>query len=267
MQNCIYRFINKIGEVIYIGKATYLKNRIRSHSHLPEECYKERVKIEYCFFETADEMDLAERYYIPKIKPKYNTSMINREINFSLQELDEKQWSEYKYEIDNSRGKKKVIELFSERIFDSVTDTAIFYNNYDYYKNRNSIISAICNGRKRNMIIDGQVLCFMFYEEYLTSSDVEIELKKYHALHKPEKVHKEKYPSEIVCIETKERFKGEEEVLKRYPLISRTRLKLHLKNKKDFCWIDFKCDKQVRFVYRGTYERMLYEGEIEEEYL
>ena len=48
----LYRFINKEGEVIYIGRTNDIKRRLlREHftnnTHLPNECYLEIEKIEY----------------------------------------------------------------------------------------------------------------------------------------------------------------------------------------------------------------------------
>ena len=95
LANCIYRFLNKDNEVIYIGKAKNLKNRLNTHSHLPEMCYNERVKVEFCMFDTEDEMDFAERYFIPKIKPKYNTVFKERAILFNIPQLDNISWYEF----------------------------------------------------------------------------------------------------------------------------------------------------------------------------
>ena len=44
MKNCVYRFLNKDNEIIYIGKTKDLDNRIKTHEHLPKECYLERYK-------------------------------------------------------------------------------------------------------------------------------------------------------------------------------------------------------------------------------
>jgi excinuclease UvrABC nuclease subunit len=62
MKNCVYRFVNENNEIIYIGKAKDLRNRINTHNHLPKECYEERTRIEYTSFETETDMDFAERY-------------------------------------------------------------------------------------------------------------------------------------------------------------------------------------------------------------
>lgn len=95
IQNCIYRFINKDNEIIYIGKAKNLRNRLATHSHLPEMCYEERYKVEFCLFNTEYEMDFAKRYFIPKIKPKYNTVFKDRVMTFDIPELDNISWYEF----------------------------------------------------------------------------------------------------------------------------------------------------------------------------
>ena len=89
VKNCVYRFINKENEIIYIGKAKELKSRIKNHNHLTEECYSELAFIEYATFDTEHEMNFAERYYIQKINPKYNTILSDKPIPFSCSELDD----------------------------------------------------------------------------------------------------------------------------------------------------------------------------------
>ena len=73
MNNYVYKFINRNGEIIYIGKTKNLESRINNHNHLDPNCYKELDCIMYATFNTEHEMDFAERYYIQKINPKYNT--------------------------------------------------------------------------------------------------------------------------------------------------------------------------------------------------
>lgn len=88
MENCVYRFLDKENNIIYIGKAKNLKNRLINHKHLSEECYKERTKIDYTCFENEYEMDFAERYYIQNLNPKYNKSLSDKPISFTSIELD-----------------------------------------------------------------------------------------------------------------------------------------------------------------------------------
>lgn len=95
MKNCVYRFVNNQGDIIYIGKAKCLKTRLSNHKHLPEECYLECDKIEFMMFDTEYDMDLAERYFIPRYKPKYNTDMKNNNISLHINDLEIKMWKSY----------------------------------------------------------------------------------------------------------------------------------------------------------------------------
>lgn len=92
MENCVYKFINKDREVIYIGKAKNIINRLSTHNHLPEECYDEIAYVMYTSFDTEYEMDFAERYYIQKLNPKYNTKLSNKPISFDCDDLDNKEF-------------------------------------------------------------------------------------------------------------------------------------------------------------------------------
>ena len=107
MKNCVYRFLNKDNEVIYIGKAKDLKQRLSSHNHLPKECYDERTCVEYIKFKTEDDMNFAERYFILKCNPKYNTILANKDFNLNSIELNVKKWNIY---IGNKTQDKEVEE-------------------------------------------------------------------------------------------------------------------------------------------------------------
>lgn len=100
MRNCVYRFLNKDNEVTYIGRAKDLKQRLNNHNHLPKECYDERVKIEYIEFDTEDDMNFAERYYIMNFNPKYNTMLSDKDFNLKSIELDMKRWKVYLKNVD-----------------------------------------------------------------------------------------------------------------------------------------------------------------------
>ena len=89
-----------------------LRKRIRKHNHLPKECYLERYKIEYCKFETEDDMDFAERYFIPKYNPKYNTVFKGKAITFKLPQLDNISWFLYKeYTKENELTKEELLDI------------------------------------------------------------------------------------------------------------------------------------------------------------
>ncbi|SCI09076.1 excinuclease ABC subunit C [uncultured Clostridium sp.] len=90
LKNCVYRFIGRDHNLIYIGKAKNLEKRLSNHNHLEDECYKELAYIEYTSFDSEHEMDFAERYYIQKLNPKYNMVLSDKPISFNCEELDKR---------------------------------------------------------------------------------------------------------------------------------------------------------------------------------
>lgn len=112
--NCIYRFFNINGEVIYIGKAKDLQKRLSNHNHLPKECYDERVEIDFAVFETIDDMDLAERYFIPKYKPKYNVMMKENNLSVDIDKFEKVKWFKYNPHmiIENKAELEELLNLY-----------------------------------------------------------------------------------------------------------------------------------------------------------
>lgn len=111
MRYCVYKFMNKSNEEIYIGKAKNLKSRLNNHTHLTNDCYNELAYIMYTSFETEYEMDFAERYYIQKTSPKYNTVLTDRPISFVCKELDERLFELYKSNKHVVKNSLEQIEL------------------------------------------------------------------------------------------------------------------------------------------------------------
>lgn len=112
IKNCVYRFINDKEDIIYIGKASNLIKRLRNHNHLPKECYEERKIVEFITFETEEEMNIAERYFIAKIKPKYNIEFSKNDIYFKIENLDSALWKIYNpKEIEKEKVIKEKIKL------------------------------------------------------------------------------------------------------------------------------------------------------------
>lgn len=100
MKNCVYRFLNKDDEVIYVGKAKYLKQRMNTHfsesGHLPNECYKKTCKIEFISCNSISEMNIKELYYINKYKPIYNIKDKYEEDSiYSIDIFDSLTWKKY----------------------------------------------------------------------------------------------------------------------------------------------------------------------------
>lgn len=96
MKNCVYKFIDEKANVIYIGQAKDLNNRLNAHNHLPKECYEQISHIEYTTFDTEDDMNLAEKYYISKMKPKYNKVHRKKQITLDIQQLEDREWKVFK---------------------------------------------------------------------------------------------------------------------------------------------------------------------------
>lgn len=78
----IYRYYNKAGEIIYIGKAANLRSRVslywrKSANHAPakKEMLKEIVKVEWEECETEIETLLLEANLTKHHQPKYNIDL------------------------------------------------------------------------------------------------------------------------------------------------------------------------------------------------
>lgn len=98
----LYRFINKEGEVIYIGRTNDIKRRfLREHftnnTHLPNKCYLEIEKIEYVKLVESEEVAY-EAILINKSRPKYNTQFKD-EGCFRVQ-LPKFEWVEFQWEYE-----------------------------------------------------------------------------------------------------------------------------------------------------------------------
>ena len=92
-----YRFIDKYGNVIYIGKTVNMDLRMQSHfnkGHLPRECYNAVCRIEYQKHKTESDALIMETYYITKYSPKYNKLQQSRDL--PTIEFDEGSWRTYK---------------------------------------------------------------------------------------------------------------------------------------------------------------------------
>lgn len=114
--NCVYRFLNINNEIIYIGKAKNLKERLRGHTHLSKECYTNTHKIQYITFNNEADMSTAEIYYINKYKPEYNSaSKWTGCLSYKIDTLDNMQWNDYiglypRFMINGVNYKKNTIK-------------------------------------------------------------------------------------------------------------------------------------------------------------
>ena len=92
-----YRFIDKYGNVIYIGKTVNMDLRMQNHfnkGHLPKECYNAVCRIEYQKYKTESDSLIMETYYITKHSPRYNKLQQSRD-SPTIQ-FEEGSWRTYK---------------------------------------------------------------------------------------------------------------------------------------------------------------------------
>ena len=75
----LYCFKNKNNEIIYLGKADDIHKRLKTHRHLPKECYEEIEHIEYTVINNKADRDILELLFITQYKPKYNTQLKYKE--------------------------------------------------------------------------------------------------------------------------------------------------------------------------------------------
>lgn len=101
MKNCVYRFLDKDRNLLYIGKAKNLEERMKNHNHLPKECYNKRKTIEYVEFPTVEDMNIVERALIAMLKPPYNTEFKQNNITLHIMELSNLKWRTYNSEMNN----------------------------------------------------------------------------------------------------------------------------------------------------------------------
>ena len=102
---CVYRFIDKEGDIIYVGKTKHLKKRMTSQhftieGHLPRRAYEETDRVEYTELPTEMDMGIVELYYINRYKPKYNVQS-KQVAELSLKIDEGHRWREYVIRKDN----------------------------------------------------------------------------------------------------------------------------------------------------------------------
>ena len=113
MEYCIYRFLDINLNIIYVGKAKNLKQRLSGHRHLSIECYENVAFIEYTQVKDINSIDFIECYYIQRFKPKYNGSFNKNKMIYAIRELDTAKWSY----LDNGTNyiKLEIIKKYKEQ--------------------------------------------------------------------------------------------------------------------------------------------------------
>lgn len=119
----IYRFIDKDGNVIYIGRTKDIRRRIiKEHftckTHLPNESYFEVEKIEYAEFSNESEQVAYEAILINKEKPKYNIQFKDGgcfDVN-----LPKIKWMLFEWDYENQMETLKALKKETVSIVDSL---------------------------------------------------------------------------------------------------------------------------------------------------
>ena len=119
-KNCVYRMIDKNGEVIYIGKSVGLKSRMRLHAtedKVNDWFNMEVDKIEFHRFDQYGDCSMAEIYLITKTKPKYNKEFMSWDISITIEDFENLTWEPAGFveveECEYEKGKNydKFIEM------------------------------------------------------------------------------------------------------------------------------------------------------------
>lgn len=129
----IYRFVDKEGNIIYIGRTNDIRRRIlkehfTDNTHLPKQCYLETEKVEYTRIDNESEEVAYEAVLINKIRPKYNIQFKdegNFDVKIPIFNWKEFEW-EYDWQLQWLKKKKTSLINYNDAILDYLG------NIYDY---------------------------------------------------------------------------------------------------------------------------------------
>ena len=102
----VYKFISRESEVLYVGRTTDIRVRVRDHSK-EKEFYNEVFKIKYAEFDSATDMKITELILINTLSPKHN---INDVTNSTIYRVPELEWKDYDPEKEKVREVRKKIK-------------------------------------------------------------------------------------------------------------------------------------------------------------
>ena len=146
----LYRFKNKKGEIIYIGKADDLHTRLHQHGHLPLECYEEINSIEYSRIDNSTDRDILELVFITNIKPKYNKQLKYSEPPTILKEKDYNLYwnkvidlSEFDFKLQHERYQK--IKCSQNPNGRPKIDMTMTWEEIDKLREQGTSITELCN--------------------------------------------------------------------------------------------------------------------------
>ena len=98
----VYKFISRESEVLYVGRTTDIRVRVRDHS-IEKEFYNEVFKIKYAEFDSATDMKITELILINTLSPKHNIKDVTNSTIYRVPELE---WKDY----DPKKGKTRKVK-------------------------------------------------------------------------------------------------------------------------------------------------------------
>lgn len=137
----IYKFLNKNNQLIYIGKTIEVKRRYFQHLHEGGWKKSEISKILYAECLSKSDMNIYEYYYINKLKPLYNKSLVNIDMpTIILPELEFKPYYFSKNPKKRKIGNKNIDKFLprEQDIFLYANEKVPFLNS-TYDSNQQSV--------------------------------------------------------------------------------------------------------------------------------
>lgn len=110
---CVYKFLNKEKQTIYVGLTGSIDNRINGqhfggYGHLSNACYEETCSVVYSECVSQDDAKIKERYLINKLSPKYNDTH-NNGSKFSF-EININDWKQIPINMLDKKNKEIVVQ-------------------------------------------------------------------------------------------------------------------------------------------------------------
>ena len=108
--NYIYRFLDKDGNILYIGRTIHMHERMDLHfgrqtiprKQVPESDAWKVVKVEYTEVESKVDAALLEAYLIAVNRPQYNRHWVYKEKPTFVLEYGDLEWREWELRLDDN---------------------------------------------------------------------------------------------------------------------------------------------------------------------
>lgn len=183
MRGYVYFFSDIYDRIIYIGRTKNLKQRLLNHNHLPLNCYTSIEEIFYVEFETDFDAQIAEKIWIAKYKPTYNSvhSDKNSTIDLDIENFDKRFIFSLTKEIEDGVFGKKFIDFIFQKIEKEYFGSPFYLLDeekmYFLYKNKNKsdVYMLFFKYGCKNVKENPKLYAEMYINYYLENSAKEIE--------------------------------------------------------------------------------------------